>query len=405
MDSKLLPFFFFSTGLAGLGVSVILISSKKYIYQNFYLSLCIFSLSVCAIYNFCYTVGSLTDFPSLFIIAKSIIYLIAPCAYLYIRNIFHPSNQYRKYDWLNFVPFALVLLALTNESLRNPQAIQQALADSSINWFVNVKHAGLYYNLSIAKSLLWIYYTVLQSICIIKFERKRHLIPTHYNYRLVNWIKIFNITLIILFTLLLVQRIVSVSFISVDFVSDTTMSFILLLVLAFLIANPHILYSLEQAGLNLANYTHPSASSAIQKTHATISENDKDLSIKQLFNSKKKDEYLLILDNIISQTKPYLNKGITVKDLSEQTGIPAHHLSNLISSEFNLHFQDFINQRRIEYLKNHIEDLEWKQLTLEGICWEIGFTSRTTFFRAFIKFTGLSPSEYFNTLKKHNHSA
>jgi AraC-like DNA-binding protein len=402
MDSKLLPFFFFSTGLAGLGVSFILISSRKYLYQNFYLSLCIFSLSICAIYNFCYTVGSLPDFPFLFIIAKAIIYLIAPSAYLYIRNIFQPSNMYRKYDWLNFIPFMVVLLALTNESLRNPQAIQKALADSSINWFVNVRHAGLYFNLSIAKAILWLTYTVLQSICIIKFERKRHLIPTHYNYRLVNWIKIFNITLIVLFISLLVQRIISVSFISVDFVSDTTMSFILLLVLSFLIANPHILYSLEQAGLNLANYTHPHVPSVANHSNDI---NDKDLAIKQLFNSKRKDEYLLILDNVISQTRPYLNKGITVKDLSEQTGIPAHHLSNLISSEFNLHFQDFINLRRIEYLKNHIDDLEWKQLTLEGICWEIGFTSRTTFFRAFIKFTGLSPSEYFNTLKKHNHSA
>jgi YesN/AraC family two-component response regulator len=133
--------------------------------------------------------------------------------------------------------------------------------------------------------------------------------------------------------------------------------------------------------------------------------NDEEFVVKPLFNSKKKDEYLLILNDLLNLEKPYLQKGVTVKDLSEQAGIPAHHLSSLISTEFNLHFQDFINLKRIEYLKEHINDIGWKKLTLEGICWEIGFSSRTTFFRAFIKFTGNSPSEYFNTLKKNNHSA
>src|SRR6202012_3239419 len=373
MTLNLLPFFFFSTGLAGLGVSTILISSRKHLSQNLYLSLCVFSLSMCSVYNFCYTEGALIDLPFLFIIAKSIIYLVAPCAYLYIRNIFQPDDVYRKFDWIHFVPFVVILLLLTNTSLRNPASIQRALSDSSVNWFVNASHADLYYDLSVAKNLLWIFYTVLQSICIMNFERKRspHL---HYNYRLLNWVKILNITLIILFTSLLVQRIINISFISLDFVNDTTMSFILLLTLIFLIFNPHILYSLEHTGLNLSDYARP-----FTRIDTDII-NDEELVVKSLFNTKKKDEYLLILDDVIIKNRPYLNKGITVKDLSDQTGIPAHHLSNLISSEFGLHFQDYINLKRIEYLKNHIDDIEWKRLTLEGICWEIGFTSRTTFF-------------------------
>jgi hypothetical protein len=324
MDSKLLPFFFFSTGLAGVGVSIVLVSSKKYFLQNFYLSLCVFSLSLCSIYNFCYMQNMLFDLPFLFIIAKSITYLVAPSAYLYIRNVFYPLNMYRKYDWINFVPFAIIILVLTNLSLRNPEAIQRALADSSVNWFVNVKHAGLYYNLSIAKSLLWLFYTLLQSVCIINFERKRNTVPLHYNHRLINWVKVFNITLILLFSSLLIQRVANISFISLDFVSDTTMSFILLITLVFLVSNPHILYSLEHAGLNLAVTAHPFT--ARYKQPEQLIDTDKSLVVKPLFTSKKKDEYLLILDDVLKQTKPYLNKGITVKDLSEQTGIPAHHL-------------------------------------------------------------------------------
>ena len=160
MNLNLLPFFFFSTGLAGLGVSTILISSRKHLSQNLYLSLCVFSLSMCSVYNFCYTEGALTDLPFLFIIAKSIIYLVAPCAYLYIRNIFYPDDIFRKFDWVHFIPFIVILLLLTNTSLRNPSSIQRALSDSSVNWFVNASNADLYYDLSITKNLLWIFYTV-----------------------------------------------------------------------------------------------------------------------------------------------------------------------------------------------------------------------------------------------------
>jgi AraC-like DNA-binding protein len=358
-----------------------------------------FSLSLCAIYNFCYVQGLLPEFPFLFILAKSFIFLLAPAGYLYIRNIFNPENAFRVYDWVHAIPFLVVILFLTNTSLRNPDAIQRAMTDSSVNWFVDVSNADIYFNLSIAKSLVWLFYAVLQSVYIINFERRKaHKLP-QLNHRLLNWVKIFNITLFMLFFVLLVQRIVNISYISLDFVNDTTMSFILLLTLSFLIFSPHILYGLQPMGLNLAAETHP-----FNYLNAEVID-DKTSYVKPLYNSKRKDEYLLILDDVLAQKQPYLHKGITVKDLSDQTGIPPHHLSSLISNEFNLHFQDFINLQRIEYLKNHISDIGWKQLTLEGICWEIGFTSRTTFFRAFIKFTGLSPSEYFNSMKKNNHSA
>ena len=363
-----------------------------------YLSLFIFSLSICAVYNFCYVEELLSNFPFLFIIAKSFIFLVAPCGFLYIRNVFRPESVFRKYDWIHFTPFVIVMLILTNMSLRNPEALQRALADSAINWYIDVTHAELYYSLEICKCLLWLFYTILQSWYIIDFERRRDTRSSHLNYRLLNWVKIFNITLIVLFGSLFIQRIINVTFISIDFVNDTTMSFILLLTLFFLVFNPHILYSLQPLGLDLAEdnqYYH--IKEKVVRDEITV--------VKPLFSTKKKDEYLLMLDDVLTQQQPYLHKGITVKKLAEQTRIPAHHLSSLISSEFNLHFQDFINLKRIEYLKDHIEDISWKQLTLEGICWEVGFTSRTTFFRAFIKFTGISPSEYFNTLKKNNHSA
>ncbi|WP_431243625.1 helix-turn-helix domain-containing protein [Flavobacterium sp. P21] len=88
-----------------------------------------------------------------------------------------------------------------------------------------------------------------------------------------------------------------------------------------------------------------------------------------------------------------------MRDIADETGISVHHLSNLINSEFGLHFQDYVNLKRIEYFKEKINDPEWKDLSLEGMAWGSGFKSRTTCFRAFIKHTGKSPSEYFKVIR------
>src|ERR1700754_5084998 len=90
------------------------------------------------------------------------------------------------------------------------------------------------------------------------------------------------------------------------------------------------------------------------------------------FNKEKTEEYTLLLERAFTD-KPFLQKGFTIRDLSQLTGIPVHHLSKYINSHYKLHFQDFINTKRIEYLIQEIDNEECKNLSLEGRAWAIGF--------------------------------
>ncbi|WP_443937407.1 helix-turn-helix domain-containing protein [Pedobacter sp. MW01-1-1] len=331
---------------------------------------------------------------------KSCSFLIAPSAFLYIQNVFYSENKLARTDWVHFVPFGLTLILLSNIALQNPDSVSLlSISDTGKNQFETVKQANIYYGLIILKYVLWFFYCIFQSMSIINFERKKE--PSfNYNYRLINWVKIFNITLIVLFLLLASQRLFQIKFTSIDFLNDITVSITLITTIGLLVSRPHILYSLESPKLDFQeakkvdtiNISKPKIDTKVAVTNKS----------KTLFDTKKQAEYMAILNQVLEHDKPYLNKGITVKDLSELTNIPPHHLSYLINVEFNLHFQDFINLNRIEYLKSKINDIEWEQLTLEGICWDIGFASRTTFFRAFVKLTGVPPSEYFRGIKKNN---
>ncbi|MEG2101002.1 MAG: helix-turn-helix domain-containing protein, partial [Flavobacterium sp.] len=109
--------------------------------------------------------------------------------------------------------------------------------------------------------------------------------------------------------------------------------------------------------------------------------------------------YITKLESIFDSKKLFLKKDLVIRDVADETGISVNNLSNLINSEFNLHFQDYINLKRIEFFKEKINDSDWKGLSLEGMAWASGFKSRTTCFRAFIKHTGKSPSEYFRVIR------
>lgn len=128
-------------------------------------------------------------------------------------------------------------------------------------------------------------------------------------------------------------------------------------------------------------------------------ENKSTLPLPKELTDEKRQLYLDKLEYIFASEELFLKKDLVIRDIANATEIPVHHISSLINSEFNLHFQDYVNLKRIEYFKEKINDPEWKELSLEGMAWGSGFKSRTTCFRAFIKHTGKSPSEYFKVIR------
>lgn len=93
--------------------------------------------------------------------------------------------------------------------------------------------------------------------------------------------------------------------------------------------------------------------------------------------------------------QPFLQKKITLSQLSQQLHINAHQLSHLLNLHFNQNFNCFINSYRVDYVLKQLSNRKHlQQYSIEGLGQEAGFTSKSTFYSEFKKITGCTPAGY-----------
>lgn len=98
------------------------------------------------------------------------------------------------------------------------------------------------------------------------------------------------------------------------------------------------------------------------------------------------------LDQIIESQKLHRNAKLKLADLAAAVGWTPHQLSHLLNEHYPHGFAHYINGKRVAEAQRLI--LATKHLSLEGIGYEAGFNSKSSFYAAFRKHTGLTPAQY-----------
>jgi AraC-like DNA-binding protein len=97
---------------------------------------------------------------------------------------------------------------------------------------------------------------------------------------------------------------------------------------------------------------------------------------------------------LLESEKAWQDPELSLTQVARQLHTNPSLLSKIINQGFGFNFNDFINNYRIEAVKEMLAKGEHKKQTLLGIAFECGFNSKATFNRAFKKATGLSPKEW-----------
>jgi AraC-like DNA-binding protein len=115
---------------------------------------------------------------------------------------------------------------------------------------------------------------------------------------------------------------------------------------------------------------------------------------KSALCQEMKERYLNELLVYIKKQKPYREPNLTLGEISKTLNIHQNYLSQVINELCGKNFHDFINSYRVEDAKQLLLDQKFIKKPILEVFYQAGFNSKSSFYTAFLKETGLTPLAY-----------
>lgn len=340
--------------------------------SNIYLGIYVLVLLFYFITGLLFRLDLLEHFPHIVGVQSSFHFLIGPLAYLYVRSCTQKGFELRPLLWLHFLPFGLELIYNMPFYLKS--------GPEKVAFYHELIQTGKILTSSMVRIIKGIHgfiYLGLSAVLIAQY--RKHLsneassVDTVYH----RWL-LFFIFIVALPTL------AHFIFVFTEFHLGYT-------VLVFLVGLFGFFLSLDVATLLKPELFHTFPHQML------IPESNEDK--KQKYESSKlqdaqKEKYIEKLRAFMAADKPYLESELTLAQLSEKINIPAHYLSQVINEKLKVNFLDFINGYRIKEAQEKLIDPKLSHYTILSIAYEAGFNSKSTFYSAFKKGTGTTPSQF-----------
>lgn len=307
----------------------------------------------------------------------SLMLVIHPLFYLYIKSLTINRIKWKTFA-VHLMPACIVFLlaSLFYLLLDKNEAIaylsKYMLGEPSDSLIINYLYGLLLFSKYIHAAQVVVYFIWVYKLLRDHEVQVNHFFSTTDNYKL-SWLFTFNfmytfMSLMGAMSNLLPTRIVY----STNIFIEITM----------------ILFGLFTLYLGIKGMEQKSVGQIIDLNDHwdTTDEETNDLSNE--FVVKKINRYIV-------EGKAFLNPGLKIWDIVENTGINRTYISQTINSEYNYNFNHYINKLWIETACNMLK--ENNHHCIESVAYECGFNSLPTFNRAFKRFTGTLPSKYGNT--------
>lgn len=98
--------------------------------------------------------------------------------------------------------------------------------------------------------------------------------------------------------------------------------------------------------------------------------------------------------SLMEVAKPWRNSDLTLADLAGRLGTTPHRLSQVLNSQLNQTFYDFVNAWRVREVQRRMADEGARNRTILSLALEAGFASKSTFNHVFRQHTGQTPSAW-----------
>ncbi len=94
------------------------------------------------------------------------------------------------------------------------------------------------------------------------------------------------------------------------------------------------------------------------------------------------------------QDQVHLNSDHSLPKLAALTRLSEHHISEVINLELGMNFYELTNHYRVLAAKQHLKEAKNNGLSMEQLAYQLGYKSKSTFYKAFKKAEGITPRQY-----------
>ena len=346
---------------------------------------------------------------------KYLAYLLFTLSILLLNYVFELEEAYTSYPFLHFIdnvewslllPVFLFLFIINriDDTVKNKQKIYLCfipfIYSAVLNITSDLDHvAGIYtipepgiFIIQIL-SLIHLFLVVIfiPSLLIYSYFMIRHLKDRDEK----KWV----VTLLTLFSSLLFSWLITCLVgIFLQYDISSTMSVVALFGTFIIHWTAYIgVYKYKLAKNKDAVYNFLNTDLAIAYNNVQIIENNRPEEYKESITAD--NLYFKKLELLCKEQHIYTDSTLNREKVAEKLGISAGYVSQIVNAVTGDNFANYINQYRVEAVKEMISNSDYENYNLLTMGLESGFTSKTTFYKAFKKITGQTPNEYKNTGK------
>jgi len=296
-----------------------------------------------------------------------------PLLFLYVRFMTHPQKKFNWLALLHLLPF-FVFFAVS-VILREVPLLKDLRHFFKPDRFISLRivySTCFFFSVSV--------YSILAFIDIRRHQTKlKDLVSYTSNIITLNWLKILSISFYVAFLILFILGGLNMigNFIPFD-------PYFVVFAFITLFTFVYSFYGIKQPVI---------FGDAVKITNGEEKKEPERYS-KSGLKEKQAELYLNKLITFVENDKPYLNRDLSIQDLADMTGIPRHHITQVLNENHKKNFFTFINEYRVKEVISRFGDPKNNNFTILGIAFDSGFNSKTTFNSFFKSQTGLTPSEY-----------
>lgn len=114
------------------------------------------------------------------------------------------------------------------------------------------------------------------------------------------------------------------------------------------------------------------------------------------------EDYAALLKKAMETDKLYLDPVLTVNKLADALKVNSRTISAVLNRELKKGFSEFVNEYRINEVKQKMLLPENKHITIAGIAFDSGFNSIATFQRTFKSAENITPKQFLSAYKNQD---